>query len=480
VPVLDRCRRLAGPESTAAAETPPTASPDEAATPAEPTQLTIFQDAVRRADEDLLALEKLGLPTFLRISNFVWPFLLLGLVAVVALGLSVNWIVGGVGGVVLAVALAIGSYLGLSTLARPKVARHYHSLRRSLDEAERQLVQTQGWLKAEYERRQKELDQNRENEVRGADERLSNRAAEIDARRQKETQEADLTYPARMAELRRVRDEAIGAAEEHYPPRLKALEQKYQEDAHQLEDAYASTKQATTQLYDQTWANLIRTWTEGLARFGSVAGEVNEESARRFLDWDHADLNRWVPPGEVPPGLPLGRFAIDLADFQGGIPVDPRLKEAGPTHVELPALVPFPIRSSVLIKPGEAGKAEAVRLLQALMLRFLTSVPPGKVRFTIFDPVGLGENFAAFMHLADYHELLVTSRIWTETQHIEQRLVDLQQHMENVIQKYLRNEFETIEDYRNTTPSRARSPSRSASWWWPISRPTSTSRPRGA
>ena len=81
------------------------------------------------------------------------------------------------------------------------------------------------------------------------------------------------------------------------------------------------------------------------------------------------------------------------------------------------------------------------------MLRYLTSIPPGKVRFTIVDPVGLGENFAAFMHLGDYHELLVTNRIWTEAQHIEQRLTDLTEHMENVIQKYLRNEFETIEEY---------------------------------
>ena len=51
------------------------------------------------------------------------------------------------------------------------------------------------------------------------------------------------------------------------------------------------------------------------------------------------------------------------------------------------------------------------------------------------------------MHLGDYHELLVTNRIWTEAQHIEQRLTDLTEHMENVIQKYLRNEFETIEEY---------------------------------
>src|SRR5262249_12306090 len=37
--------------------------------------------------------------------------------------------------------------------------------------------------------------------------------------------------------------------------------------------------------------------------------------------------------------------------------------------------------------------------------------------------------------------------IWTEANHIEQRLADLTAHMENVIQKYLRNQFQTIEEY---------------------------------
>ena len=69
------------------------------------------------------------------------------------------------------------------------------------------------------------------------------------------------------------------------------------------------------------------------------------------------------------------------------------------------------------------------------------------MRFTIIDPVGLGQNFAGFMHLADHDEALVGGRIWTEPEQIEQRLADLTEHMETVIQKYLRNEFETIDEY---------------------------------
>src|SRR5207237_646135 len=56
-------------------------------------------------------------------------------------------------------------------------------------------------------------------------------------------------------------------------------------------------------------------------------------------------------------------------------------------------------------------------------------------------------NFAGFMHLADHDDALVGGRIWTDSEHIETRLTDLTEHMETVIQKYLRNEFETIDDY---------------------------------
>src|SRR4029079_17825300 len=90
---------------------------------------------------------------------------------------------------------------------------------------------------------------------------------------------------------------------------------------------------------------------------------------------------------------------------------------------------------------------QAIQTLQTTMIRLLTSLPPGRVRFTLIDPVGLGQNFAGFMHLADHDDALVGGRIWTEAEHIEQRLADLTEHMETVIQKYLRNEFETIDDY---------------------------------
>jgi hypothetical protein len=51
------------------------------------------------------------------------------------------------------------------------------------------------------------------------------------------------------------------------------------------------------------------------------------------------------------------------------------------------------------------------------------------------------------MHLADYEDALVGGRIWTSQDQIDERLTNLTEHMETVIQKYLRNEFATIDEY---------------------------------
>jgi DNA segregation ATPase FtsK/SpoIIIE, S-DNA-T family len=142
----------------------------------------------------------------------------------------------------------------------------------------------------------------------------------------------------------------------------------------------------------------------------------------------------------------VGTLTVDVRQMAGDLP-DEKLAPFTNQALQLPAYLPFPRLGGLLLQAAGPGRTVAVQTLQALMLRLLTSLPPGKVRFTIFDPVGLGDNFAAFMHLADYDEALVTSRIWTEPAHVEKQLADLTGHMENVIQRYLRSQFNSIEDY---------------------------------
>src|SRR5262249_57780726 len=117
------------------------------------------------------------------------------------------------------------------------------------------------------------------------------------------------------------------------------------------------------------------------------------------------------PPPAPRRAAPLATPGAARPPLPGALPAAPPLNPDVPTKYRLPAYLPFPHRCALLLKTRDQGRARAVLAQQALMLRFLTAVPPGKVRFTIIDPVGLGEDFASFMHLADFDELLVTSRI---------------------------------------------------------------------
>lgn len=99
---------------------------------------------------------------------------------------------------------------------------------------------------------------------------------------------------------------------------------------------------------------------------------------------------------------------------------------------------------NLIIRASGAAKAQALEAMQAAMFRLITTVPPSKLRFTLIDPVGLGRNMAGFMELP---EDLYGSKVWTETRHIEEQLVNLSEHIETVFQKYLQNRFNTMEEY---------------------------------
>ena len=64
----------------------------------------------------------------------------------------------------------------------------------------------------------------------------------------------------------------------------------------------------------------------------------------------------------------------------------------------------------------------AYNAVQSIILRLLALQPPGKVRFTLIDPTGLGQNVAIFMKLADYNEKVVGNRAWSETRHMRRSL----------------------------------------------------------
>ena len=298
----------------------------------------------------------------------------------------------------------------------------------------------------------------RDGQARALEERfkgeLADRQAALQAKlsgliatKEKQTADLEAKYQAKVVEIARKRDANKEAADKKYPPRLAALETSCREDVERLERARAERLAAADARRDTRWQQMTDRWREARTATAAVYDEANRIDAAAFRTWDDLADDAVPLPVETPPGLRFGIQPLSLEKVPGGVSSRPELNAFGPTEWTQPALVPFPKQASLLVKTTADQKEIASEMMQALMLRIASGIPAGQSRFTIIDPLGLGKQFAGFMHLVDHDELLVTSRIWTEPPQIEQRLADITEQMEVVIQKYLRNEYESIGAY---------------------------------
>ncbi len=286
----------------------------------------------------------------------------------------------------------------------------------------------------------------RDGGMKKADNALATTLQRIELRRETEFAAAQKKYPALLAALTQRRDQLLRTAEADYPQRLEKLKTRFDWDLDRERKRHDEAVDLCSKRFQAAWRSMAERWLSHWQEIENDAAEMNRLSDEWFRDWETLGRNDLKLPSTIPPAIRLGTFAVSLAAIPQGLPAEPQLMPER-TTLTLPACLPFPEQPSLLLKVADEGRSAAAQTLQNTMLRLLTTLPGGKVRFTILDPVGLGDNFAAFMHLADYDELMITSRIWTEQSHIEQRLVDLTEHMENVFQKYLRNEFRSIQEY---------------------------------
>ena len=342
----------------------------------------------------------------------------------------------------------------LYSLVRSAAERDIERLQQLAVDADQARTQWGKLVQQEHKRRRKEFDEWQKKIVKERDlalkkaqetfDRVSREAAE------KKTQGLKLAnerYPKLMDSLTKDRDQKLGAKHADYPERLKKLQARFDWDLDRLQKERERTQDQLRQRFDIDWQSMTQNWLSSVDAVTTSIDRLHAESAPVSRKWVDLAFGSWTRPVRIPATLRLGQFQFGLSDIQCGMPADDRLIPAT-TQFVLPALQSFPNQTSLLVRAnGPQGREAAVKLLQVAMLRLLTTLPPGKIRFTIIDPIGLGQNFSAFMHLVDYDELLVTKRIWTEASHIEQRLTDLTEHMETIFQTYLRNEFKSIEEY---------------------------------
>ena len=211
------------------------------------------------------------------------------------------------------------------------------------------------------------------------------------------------------------------------------------------------------------WQALAGEWKDCIQPIHETIRAANAEAEELFPEWEVARAsgrqnrtgrmpvplrgNNWTLPEEFKNAAKFGRMEVDIGKLAEATPKDKRLALPFPANFSVPLTLKYPSQGSILFETAKTGGEEAIAAINNIIFRLLSTHPPGKLSFTIFDPVGLGQNFAGLMHLADYEESHINSRIWTQTAQLEEKLAELNEHMEKVIQMYLRNEYETIAEY---------------------------------
>ena len=404
-------------------------------------------DRLTKIEKPLKLLEGLIIPKALKGYRFLWLFVIVFLLFVYP---AVQVLDGASGtATAAAVALALGFALKtwLYALSKAQVSRLFVPLSQSVVDAD---------ALAAYGRTQ-------------ADVRLKDRRAKVAERREAELQQVKQKHSQTMTTGERLRDERLRGINEVYAQRMVETQTKQQVEIRLAVDAYGHRKaevatrhEAAVRLLDEKYREMkekIRARHESVWRASADRWRAGMEQVSASLDalvreanalgpvWDDSSWSDRALPRLVPPAVRFGAARLELERLPDGVSQDPRLREGLPTVFHFPALRPFPARANLIVEAPSAGRTEALGVVQAAMFRLLTSLPPGLVRFTIIDPIGIGRNFGAFMHLADFDEALVTNQVWTEPRQIKDRLADLSAHMEKVTQKYLRNEYASIEEY---------------------------------
>ncbi len=348
-------------------------------------------------------------------------------------------------------AIVAGSFFFLVLVCRWLAVRAARAsaerLATSLGKARRLYTAAFDRCEAHYEQEVKRLHQDYENTVRSVDHQLKQALAQAGERRVSCRMKSDEKTVRATATCERLYSARKHRLEQEHPKRLEQLQQESAAKAAALAKTAEEQEQALRAEFDSQWQALNQEWQATVGPTYETVRELNQSARELFPPWTQEFCERWTPPAQFSGAAKLGGLDVDVETLSE-VPLNQtKFTLPGPSRFSVPLSLKCPAQGSVLIETSETGRDQAIGALNNIILRLLTNSPAGKMNFTILDPVGLGQSFAGVMHIADYEEQIINSRIWTQSGQIDERLGDLNEHMEKVIQMYLRNEYATIAEY---------------------------------
>jgi len=242
------------------------------------------------------------------------------------------------------------------------------------------------------------------------------------------------------------RDKTRAAIQEKSTLVAKTLQDQHALALGTRREKYLAEKGAAESQKSQTLSQLGTEWKTEIDGALKFIVDLKRGLEASHPDWTQPDYVCRLPDG-FSKEVPIGTIGLNAAMLSPDADSDGPFSIPATLPSTLPVVLSFPLCGSLFIRTSAARRDDAMKIVSNSILNLLRSFPPAKAKLTIIDPIGLGQNFAGLMHLADYDETLVNGRIWSDGAHIERKLTELTEHMEKVIQKFLRNRYASIDDY---------------------------------
>ena len=288
----------------------------------------------------------------------------------------------------------------------------------------------------------------RDDEIRSARQNIAPHLEKVDPRKVRRHEKLKANFTELTDRIHATRQDATQAELEQHDRTLAEIEQRHDAEHTAIRESWNERVAESRSEHAAIIERLSESWTRGTAAFKASFDSITGLCSTCRPLWSDAAWTTFEPNHAFNGLIKCGEWSVDMQTLAAsGLPDAQRFPWSLPSKLDIPTLLHLPRAGSLYLEFAEHGRDESVQTLQSTMLSLLASLPPGKVRFTVIDPVGLGQSFAGFMHLADHEDAHILEKVWTEPRHIEQQLTDLTEHMENVIQTYLRNEYETIDEY---------------------------------
>lgn len=299
--------------------------------------------------------------------------------------------------------------------------------------------------KNEHEQRVAELKERYKADVGAAEAKAHALSSDSEEKANASLKEVKASHSASIAERNKRLESELQEIERWVQDQTAAVERSYN-------DAIQSSVDKRDSLVSEAEGEHERVRSEVEQELSLVAKDVRSV-LRANNDWAERSNPEWdaMPtlgqPEHVPYAIRFSSLRVDLGARVARLP-DPIKDSLGVAPlIETPGVLALPGPSSFLIRHDRESRDEALGTMRNVIARVLASFPGRKARFVLTDPIGIGQSFAGFMRLSDLDPSPVGQRIWADPNQIERQLVDLTEHMQTVIQKYLRKDYATIEEY---------------------------------